>query len=98
MLHYIRLSRFATNKHSDLLDQWKGINRKQSTRWQHLSRLKARVFLSLQKKISCYETLELILGTGNAIWWVTEPHSYVMKKMTCCEYGPRFCPARLNMH
>jgi hypothetical protein len=31
-----------------LFDQWKGINRKQSTRWQHLSQLKARVFLSLQ--------------------------------------------------
>ncbi len=28
--------------------QWKGINRKQSTRWQHLSRLKASAFFSLQ--------------------------------------------------
>jgi hypothetical protein len=28
--------------------QWKGINRKQSTRWQHLSQLKARAFFSLQ--------------------------------------------------
>jgi hypothetical protein len=54
--------------------QLKGINRKQSTRWQHLSRLKASAFFSLQKKFSCYETQQLILGTGNAIWWVTEPH------------------------
>jgi hypothetical protein len=49
-------------------------NHKQSTRWQHLSRLKASAFFSLQKKISCYETQQLILGTGTAIWWVTEPH------------------------
>jgi hypothetical protein len=28
--------------------QWEGINRKQSTRWQHLSRLKASAFFSLQ--------------------------------------------------
>jgi len=54
--------------------QWKGINRKQLTRWQHLSRLKASAFFSLLKKISCYETQQLILGTGTAIWWVTEPH------------------------
>jgi hypothetical protein len=55
--------------------QWKGINRKQSTRWQHLSRLKASAFFSLQKFFSCcYETQSLILGTGTAIWWLTEPH------------------------
>jgi len=52
---------------------WGGINCKQSTRWQHLSQLKASAFFSLQKKI-CYETQQLILGTGTAIWWVTEPH------------------------
>jgi hypothetical protein len=23
---------------------------------------------------SCYETQQLILGTGTAIWWLTEPH------------------------
>jgi hypothetical protein len=28
----------------------------------------------LQKFFSCYETQQLILGTGTAIWWVTEPH------------------------
>jgi hypothetical protein len=54
--------------------QWKGINRKQSTRWQHLSQLKASAFFSFQKKFSCYETQQLILGTGTAIWWLTEPH------------------------
>jgi hypothetical protein len=64
----------STEKCKHLLE-WEGINRKQSTRWQHLSRLKASAFFSLQKKISCYETQQLILGTGTAIWWVTEPHS-----------------------
>jgi len=54
--------------------QWKGINHKQSTRWQHLSQLKASAFFSLQNIFSCYETQQLILGTGTAIWWVTEPH------------------------
>jgi hypothetical protein len=56
---------------------WKGINRKQSTRWQHLSRLKASAFFALQKNFSCYETQQLILGTGTAIWWVTEPHCQI---------------------
>jgi hypothetical protein len=59
-----------------LVAQWKGINRKQSTRWQHLSWLKASVFFSLQKNFTCYETQQLILGTGTAIWWVTEPHYF----------------------
>jgi hypothetical protein len=54
--------------------QWKGINRKQNTRWQHLSQLKTSVFFSLQNFFSCYETQQLILETGTAIWWVTEPH------------------------
>jgi hypothetical protein len=56
------------------LVQWKGINCKQSTRWQHISRLKASAFFSLQNFFSCYETPQLILGTGTAIWWVKEPH------------------------
>ncbi len=60
--------------------QWKGINRKQSTRWQHLSRLKASAFFSLQKNFSCYETQQLILGTGTAIWWVTEPQCHKFPK------------------
>ncbi len=56
------------------LKQWKGINHKQSTRWQHLSQLKASAFFSLQFFLVRYETQQLILGTGTAIWWVTEPH------------------------
>ncbi len=66
--------------------KWKGINRKQSTRWQHLSWLKASAFFSLQKKFCCYETQQLILGTGTAIWWVTEPHCcfFILPK-TCLD-------------
>ncbi len=60
--------------------QWKGIDHKQSTRWQHLSRLKASAFFSLQKKFSCYKTQQLILRTGIAIWWLTEPHWTVLYK------------------
>jgi hypothetical protein len=38
-------------RHRGILNhQWKGINCKQSTRWQHLSWLKASVFFSLPKK------------------------------------------------
>jgi hypothetical protein len=46
----------------DIYKQWKGINRKQSTRWQHLSRLKASVFFSLQKKIVVMKCNNLYLG------------------------------------
>ncbi len=28
----------------------------------------------MQNFFTCYETQQLILGTGTAIWWVTEPH------------------------
>ncbi len=45
------------------IKQWKGINRKKSTRWQHLSQLKASAFFSLQKIFSCYKTQQLILGS-----------------------------------
>ncbi len=62
------------NSNRRFLLQWKGINRKQSTRWQHLSRLIASAFFSLQNFFSCYETQQLILGTGTAIWWVIQPH------------------------
>jgi len=27
-----------------------------------------------KKNLRCYEKQQLILGTGTAIWWVTEPH------------------------
>ncbi len=36
--------------------QWKGINCEQSTRWQHLSRLKASAFFSLQKILVVIKT------------------------------------------
>jgi hypothetical protein len=54
--------------------QWKGINCIQSAIWQHLSWLKASAFFTLQIFFSCNETQQLILGTGTAIWWLTEPH------------------------
>ncbi len=60
-----------------VLQQWKGINCKQSTRWQHLSWLKASAFFSLQNCFSCFKTQQLILGTGIAIWWLTEPHCHL---------------------
>ncbi len=62
--------------------KWKGINCKQSTRWQHLSRLKASAFFSLRKNFSCYKTQQLILGIGIAIWWLTEPHLMVKPNIT----------------
>jgi hypothetical protein len=63
--------------------EWKGINRKQCTRWQHLSRWKASAFFSLQNFFSCYETQQLILGTSTAIWWVTEPHCTTCIALHC---------------
>ncbi len=71
--------------------QWKGINRKQSTRRQHISRLKASAFFSLQF-FSCYKTQQLILGTCIAIWWLTEPHyviglhqmALLISSISCC--------------
>jgi hypothetical protein len=36
--------------------------------------VKSYCILLIAKKFSCYETQQLILGTGTAIWWVTEPH------------------------
>jgi hypothetical protein len=30
---------------------------------------------------SYYETQQLILGTGTAIWWVTEPHCIAIFKL-----------------
>ncbi len=58
----------------ETMGQWKGINRKQSTRWKNLSQLKASAFFSLQIYFSCYEKQQQILGIGTAIWCVTEPH------------------------
>jgi hypothetical protein len=38
--------------------------------------LKVGAFFSLQIFFSSFETQQLTLGTGTAIWWVTEPHLY----------------------
>ncbi len=43
-------------------DQWKGINHKQSTRWQHPFRLKASVFFSLQNFLVVMKHSNLYLG------------------------------------
>jgi hypothetical protein len=42
--------------------QWKRISRKQSARWQHLSRLKARALFFLQKNVSCMKCNNLYFG------------------------------------
>ncbi len=42
--------------------QWKGINRKQSTRWQQLSKLKASAFFSLQIFLVVMKHSNLYLG------------------------------------
>ncbi len=42
--------------------QWKGINCKQSTRWQHLSQLKASAFFSLQNFLVVMKHSNLYLG------------------------------------
>jgi hypothetical protein len=63
--------------HVDEAENGKESTGKQSTRWQHLSRLKASAFFSLQKNFSCYETQQLILRTGTAIWWVTASLKFV---------------------
>ena len=41
---------------------------------QHLSGLKASAFYIWKNKLSWFKIQHLILGTGAAIWWVTEPH------------------------
>ncbi len=68
----IILQQTKQTQHASL--QWKGINCKQCTRWQHLSRLKASAFFSLQKNLVVMKHSYLYLGLGTAIWWATEPH------------------------
>jgi hypothetical protein len=43
------------------------------------------VFFSLQNFFSCYKTQQLILGTGIAIWWLTEPHWNKSVALFCCQ-------------
>ncbi len=53
--------------------QWKRISRKQSARWLHLSRLKARA-LFFKKNCQLYEMQHLILRIGYAIQQMMEPY------------------------
>jgi hypothetical protein len=64
----------GTTVHLENRKQWKGSNRKQSARWQYVSRLKASAFYRWENKLWWFKTQQLILGTGAANWWVTEPH------------------------
>ncbi len=82
-LVFLSLKIFVTNKLDLILTsslfvqlQWKGSNRKQSTRWQHVTWLKASAFCTWSNKLWWFKTQQLILGTGTAIWWLTEPHWY----------------------
>ncbi len=72
-----------------IIQKWKGINCKQSTRWQHLSRLKASAFFSLQiflvvmKHSNLY--LGLVLPSGgwqSLIWppWLPRNFSYLWEQ------------------
>jgi hypothetical protein len=36
------------------------------------------VLLFAKKNFSCCKTQQLILGTGIAIWWLTEPHYQII--------------------
>jgi hypothetical protein len=51
--------------------QYKRISCKQNARWEHLSRLKARAFFSLKKKIVVTKHYNLYLGlvTSSSGWW-----------------------------
>ncbi len=61
LLRQIRLGLYS-NSSLQSYPQWKGINRKQSTRWQHLSWLKASAFFSLQKNLVVIKHSNLYLG------------------------------------
>jgi hypothetical protein len=58
----------------DLLTQWKRISRKQSTRWQHLSWLKASALFSFQKNRS-YETQLVVKQCDNLYLGLVTPSS-----------------------
>ncbi len=69
--------------------EWKRINRKQSDRWQHLSRLKASAFFSLQKKlVSCMKRNSLCswLVTPSSGWWTPIGLDWVLFS-NICNYG-----------
>jgi hypothetical protein len=59
---YKYIEQWLTIRSMTTCTQWKGINRKQSTRWQHLSRLKASAFFSLQIFLVVMKHSNLYLG------------------------------------
>ncbi len=68
-------------------EQWKGINREQSTTWQHLSQLKASAFFSLQIFLVVMKHSNLYLGLvlPSEGW-----QSLIEEKLTAsfCRQGP----------
>jgi hypothetical protein len=44
--------------------------------------VKSYLFRLLVKKSLLLKMQQLILGTGTAIWWLTEPHSWVTQEST----------------
>ncbi len=44
--------------------------------------VKSYCLLLFEKKISCYKTLQLILGVGNTIYWLMEPYQETRQLMT----------------
>jgi hypothetical protein len=70
--------------------QWEAINCKQITRWQHVSHLKASSFSSWQQKSLLLKMQQLILATGTAIWWLTEPHCLHFN--ACCSIETTHIP------
>jgi hypothetical protein len=59
---FFNSSSLRHNKLECLSQQWKGINHKLSTRWQHLSRFKASAFFSLQFILAVMKDSNLYLG------------------------------------
>ncbi len=62
--------------------QWKRVSCKQSTIWQHLSRLKASALFFLQKNVSCMKQnkLYLELVTPSCGWWSPIGNPYFLAK------------------
>jgi hypothetical protein len=56
--------------------KWKGSNSKRSARWQYISWLNDSALSILLNKLWLFKTQQLLLGTGTALWWLTEPHYF----------------------
>ncbi len=61
-------------------------------RWQHVSWLKASAFCIWYNKLWWFKTQQLILGTGTAIWWATEPHCYLLLELTVYDFHAKLQP------